>query len=213
MIEECLLVELAVTGDGCPLADATRAVGVTVESRPPQLRADGAALLGFSAPDDDDRLARTLDDDGRVRSLHRARTEGRANFRCLSEQPCVVHDLVSAGLLIEGLSYRRGNARVRGTVVGYDALEAVMDRAGEAVGVRLRRVSPLGGEEDSPVAARWDLTPRQEEALRAAYAAGYFQVPREANAGEVAAELGIGKSAFLERLRRAERSLFAELLD
>jgi len=213
VISECLLVELVVSDDACPLADATRAVPVSVEARMPQLRADGAALLGFSAPDDGDRLAEALDADDRVHFLHRARTDGPANFRCLSEQPCAVHDLVSAGLLVEGLTYRGGRARVAGAVVGYDTLEAVMDRAGDAVGVRLERVSPLGGEQDSPVAARWNLTARQEEALRAAHEAGYFEVPRDADAGEVAARLGIGKSAFLERLRRAERSLFGELLN
>ena len=212
MISDCLLVELEVSDDACPLADVTRAVPVSVEAQVPQLRADGAALLGFSAPDDGDRLVEALDADDRVRYLHRAHTDGPANFRCLSERPCAVHDLVSAGLLVEGLTYRGGRARVTGAVVGYDTLEAVVDRAGEGVGVRLERVSPLGGEEDSPVAARWNLTPRQEEALRAAQEAGYFEVPREANASEVAATLGIGKSAFLERLRRAERSLFAELL-
>ncbi len=213
MIAECLLVELVVSDDGCPLADATGAVPVAVEARAPQLRADGSALLGFSATDDGNRLAETLDADDRVHHLHRARTDGPANFRCLSEQPCVVHDLVSAGLLVEHLTYRGGRARVQGAVIGYDTLESVMERTDDTVGVGLERVSPLDGEEDSPVAARWDLTPRQEEALRAAHQAGYFEVPRDADAGEVAATLGIGKSAFLERLRRAERSLFAELLN
>jgi predicted DNA binding protein len=40
---------------------------------------------------------------------------------------------------------------------------------------------------------------------------GFFSVPREADASEVAAELGIGKSAFLERLRRGQATLFAQL--
>jgi predicted DNA binding protein len=36
-------------------------------------------------------------------------------------------------------------------------------------------------------------------------------VPREVTAADVAAELGISKSAFLERLHRAERTLFRQL--
>ncbi len=40
---------------------------------------------------------------------------------------------------------------------------------------------------------------------------GYFSVPREATASDVAEELGISKSAFLERLHRAERSMFTQI--
>ncbi|PSQ02455.1 transcriptional regulator [Halobacteriales archaeon QS_5_70_17] len=209
MIEECLVVEFAVTGDGCPLAEA--AGGVTIDARPPQLRDDGYALLQFSAPDDP-ALASRLDGDDRLRYLHRARVEGRANFRCLSKAPCVVHDLVSEGFAAESLTYRDGSARFTGAVVGHEVLRGVMDRAGETVGVDLERVSPLGADGDVPVAQRWDLTPPQEAALRAAVAAGYFAVPREADAADVAEDLEISKSAFLERLRRAQRGLFEQLL-
>jgi predicted DNA binding protein len=62
------------------------------------------------------------------------------------------------------------------------------------------------------VASRWNLTPRQEEALRTALAMGYFSVPKDATADEVAAELGIGASAFLERLRRGQASLLSQVL-
>lgn len=210
MRSECLVVEFGVTGDDCPLSDATDAANVTVEAQPPQLRSDGYALLQFSARDNDG-LAQALDTDERIRYLHRARSDGRANYRCLSKQLCVVHELVSAGLLVESLSYRDGNATVTGAVVGYDVLNGVMNRAGETVGVTLRRVFPLGGEENSSVAQRWDLTPKQEEALRVAREMGYFDIPRAADATQIADELGLSKSAFLERLRRAERALLAQL--
>ncbi len=91
-------------------------------------------------------------------------------------------------------------------------LEGVLEAAGEAVGVGIERISPLGEEDDTPVARRWDLTPAQEAALRAAHEAGYFAVPRRADASEVAATLDISKSAFLERLRRGQASLFEQLL-
>jgi predicted DNA binding protein len=42
---------------------------------------------------------------------------------------------------------------------------------------------------------------------------GYFSVPRETTASEVAAELGISKSAFLERLRRGQDGLFAQVFE
>ncbi|WP_248904105.1 helix-turn-helix domain-containing protein [Halocatena marina] len=209
MISECLIVEFAVTGDDCPLAEATRTVETTIDAQPPQLRSDGNALLQFSAPDE--RLAQVFDSDERIRYLHRARLDERANYRCLSKHPCVVHELVSVGLLVESLSYRDGNATVTGAVVGHDVLDGVMSRAGETVGVTLRRVYPLGEEEQGTVAQGWDLTPKQEEALRVAIDLGYFEIPRMADAATVASELNLSKSAFLERLRRAERAVIPQL--
>lgn len=214
MISECLIVEFEIRGDDCPLAEATRAVDSSVDAQPPQLRADGYALLRFGAPDaEDDRLTRVLDTDERVRYLHRVPTDGRARYRCLSKHPCVVHELVSEGLLVESLGYQDGTATVTGAVVGYDVLEGVMDRAGETVGVTLRRVYPLGSNEHEREATtqRWDLTPKQEQAVRVATELGYFELPRDADAAAVASELGVSKSAFLERLRRAERTVLTQL--
>lgn len=215
MILECLIVEFEIRGDDCPLAEATRTVDVSVAAQPPQLRSDGNALLRYGTADADaDRLTDTLEADERVRYLHCVLTDGRANYRCLSKHPCVVHELVSEGLLVESLQYRDGTATVTGAVVGHDVLEGVIDRAGETVGVTLRRVYPLGSHEHerNAITQRWDLTPKQEEALRVATDLGYFEIPRNADAAAVAAELGVSKSAFLERLRRAERAVLTRLL-
>lgn len=212
MISECLVVECGVTGDDCPLAAATREVDVMIDAQPPQLRFDGYTLLRFSAPDDPD-LIEILDADDRIRYLHRARLDERANYRCLSKQPCVVHELVSAGFLVESLSYRSGDATVTGAVVGHDVLEGVMNRAGETIGVKLQRIYPLGAEEQGSIAQRWDLTRKQEEALRVATEMGYFEIPRGADPATVAGELGLSKSAFLERLRRAEQALLEQIFE
>lgn len=211
MIDECLVVEFRVTGDGCPLADAAGATGVVLDARPPLLRADGNALLFFSAPERDG-VAETLDDDDRIRYLHASRAEDRVNFRCLSKAPCVVHRLIDAGFLVESVHYRGGAERHVGAVVGHDVLDGVLQAAGETVGVSLERMSPLTDEDDTAVAKRWDLTPAQEEALRAAFDLGYFTVPRSVTATDVADELDISKSAFLERLRRAQAALLEGML-
>jgi predicted DNA binding protein len=210
MIEDCLVAELTIEGDDCPLAAATRAVDVTVDCAPPLLRADGYTLLRFSAPESD-RLADTLDADDRIRYLHRSRAK-RDTYRCLSLSPCVVHELVDAGFMIEGLTYREGTALVTGTVVGQAVLRSVLERAGETVGTGLERLYALEPGDERPVARRWDITPAQEAALEAAVAMGYFTVPREVTASEVAAALDISKSAFLERLRRGQHTLFSQLL-
>lgn len=204
------MVEFAVSGDDCPLAVATREARSTVDAHPPQRRRDGNALLRFSAPGGD-ALRTSLDDDDRIRYLHAARTDGRTNYRCLSREPCVVHDLIDVGFLVDSIRYRDGEERYTGAVVGYDVLEGVLEAAGDTVGVTLERVYPLGDTDDATVGRAWELTPAQEEALRVAHDVGYFSVPRETTAADAAAELGISKSAFLERLRRGQRSVFGRL--
>ena len=210
VIDECLVVEFRVEDDDCPLADATRATSVAVDARPPQLRADGYALLRFTAPPSE-AFVRTLDADDRIRYLHVSAVDGRRNGRCLSKHLCVVHDLVSAGFMVESLRYRDGSAIFTGAVVGQEVLRGVLDTAGETVGVTLERTYPLGVEEESTVVQQWDLTPRQAEALRTAVAMDYFAVPRGATAAEVATAIGISKSAFLERLHRGESALFGQV--
>jgi predicted DNA binding protein len=212
MIDECLMTEFRIEGDDCPLADASRAVAAVIDAAPPLLREDGNVLLRFSSSPNDD-LTVYLDDDQRVRYLYQSETDNRYNYRCLSLHPCVVHDLVSAGFMIEGLTYQNGHAVLSGAVVGYDVLQRVMETAGETVGVQLERVHALRPDEEDSIAQEWDMTPPQEESLRYALAMGYFEVPKGATAGEVADAMGISKSAFLERLHRAQQSLLTRLFD
>ncbi|MFB6297983.1 MAG: helix-turn-helix domain-containing protein [Salinirussus sp.] len=206
------MVEFRIEGDDCPLAEATRTAPATADAQPPLLREDRNVLLRFSAPPDEG-LGEVLDDDGRIRYLHRTETDSRHNYRCLSMQPCVVHDLISAGFLVESLTYQGGNAVLTGTVVGQEVLRGVMETAGDLVGVQLKRAYALRTDDDEGVARQWDLTPAQEESLRHAVEAGYFTVPRGATADEVAERLGISKSAFLERLHRGQNGLLAQLFD
>lgn len=210
MIDECLAVEFEVAGDDCPLAAATRAADSRIDARPPQLREDGYVLLQFRAPSDPE-LREALDDDDRVRYLHVSGGEAGDTYRCLSKHPCVVHELVSAGCIVESLQYEGGRALVAGAVVGRDVLQGVMERAGETVGVELRRAHQLRSEERASPTRQWDITPKQEACIRAALEMGYFSIPRDATAGEVADQLDISKSAFLERLHRAEQALFSQL--
>lgn len=52
-----------------------------------------------------------------------------------------------------------------------------------------------------------DLTDRQREVIRTAYEMGYYEVPRTATTGDVAAELAVDSSTVSEHLQRAERNL------
>lgn len=54
-------------------------------------------------------------------------------------------------------------------------------------------------------------TDKQAQALLAAHDAGYYTSPRGATTAEVARGMGLGRSAFEERLRGAENRLMADL--
>jgi len=163
-------------------------------------------------------VAEALDADDRVRYLHGAFAGDRVDFRCLSKRPCVVHALTDAGFVVESIRYDPDGEHHRGAVVGYDVLRGVLsvgaDRSDVGdVDIAVERVHPLGATEgDATGARRWSITPAQEEALRTALEMGYFAVPRETDASEVAAALDVSKSAFLERLRRGHRALLEQVL-
>ncbi len=212
MIAECLVVEFSVHGDTCPLAEATALAGQRLEANPPQRRSDGNTLLRFSGPMEP-TIVDILDSDDRIRYLHLAQTDGRLNYRCLSRHPCVVHELIDVGFLVDSIQYENGTERYTGAVVGQEVLTGVLEAAGETVGVTLERVYPLRDEDEAAVAQRWDVTPAQETAIRTAYEMGYFSVPKAATAADVADEIGISKTAFLERLRRGQAAVFGQLLE
>jgi HTH DNA binding domain len=63
----------------------------------------------------------------------------------------------------------------------------------------------LGGP--SPKLPMDMLTPKQREALIAAYRSGYYDIPKRADSAAVAKALALGKSTTLEHLRKAEKRL------
>ncbi|MFB6156790.1 MAG: helix-turn-helix domain-containing protein [Haloferacaceae archaeon] len=54
------------------------------------------------------------------------------------------------------------------------------------------------------------LSPRQREALALARDRGYYAYPRRADAGDLADELGVAKTTFLEHLRKAESKVLGD---
>lgn len=57
------------------------------------------------------------------------------------------------------------------------------------------------------------LTPRQQEVLKAAYYAGFFDQPRKSTGSEIAESLGISQPAFSKQLRSSERNLLKPLYE
>jgi predicted DNA binding protein len=57
------------------------------------------------------------------------------------------------------------------------------------------------------------LTDRQEEVMRTAYEAGFFESPRESSGNDVADLLGVSQPTVNRHLRRGERKLLELVFD
>jgi predicted DNA binding protein len=89
----------------------------------------------------------------------------------------------------------------------------VVDRIREAYPqvemLRRRQVSRSSDDFDRDLLS--ELTDRQRTALEAAYAAGFFEWPRDSSGEEVAASMNVSPPTFHQHLRKAERKVFESL--
>ncbi|GAA0260112.1 helix-turn-helix domain-containing protein [Haladaptatus pallidirubidus] len=65
---------------------------------------------------------------------------------------------------------------------------------------------------ENPQEAEYGVTVDQQEALVAAFHAGFFRVPRDNSLTELADELGISRNALSARLRRGQHNLLSHTL-
>lgn len=136
-----------------------------------------------------------VNDDGGVRLYHVVgRQRFEMDFTEVSFLPTVGFNAV---VTAEGWT-------VQALVADRSSLYRMRD-AFESVGVEFELQRLTGTDEYSTGPS--NLTTAQFDALVEAYEMGYFGVPREASAREVAESLGISTSSFSERLRRAESNL------
>ncbi len=112
-------------------------------------------------------------------------------------------------LLLTPVEYRT-DGTVHLTAVGpAEAVQAAVEDVPEGMGVE---VVSVGEYAAGRVDARQGLTQRQFEAVRVAVETGYYRAPREATLSEVAARLDCATGTAGELLRRAERTVMADLV-
>ncbi len=63
---------------------------------------------------------------------------------------------------------------------------------------------------DDFVRTNLDLTPQERHALHWAHSSGYYEVPRQVHLEDVAAKVGLSKSALAEALRKAESKVITK---
>jgi predicted DNA binding protein len=197
--------------DVCPLAavsaaeDTTvRAVSTSVVTR----NAPGSVTEFHIAADD------PLDDDRFSRVVSYGETDVY-RFEHGRDGGCPCTELGRLGCPVARYVADRGRLTLTFHAADFDRLQelvaALRDRFPD---LDIRRLVRDPGEAavDGVFVDRSRLTDRQFEVLHTAYEMGYFERPRRANAGEVAAALEINPSTFAEHLTAAQRKLLGDVL-
>ncbi|MFB6165725.1 MAG: helix-turn-helix domain-containing protein [Haloarculaceae archaeon] len=203
-------VELVVTRPcECPIA-ATSAGGDAVVRDVSQFAAgDGASITEFTVAAGDPPA------DADATTVYEGPSGTRYRYRCERECECVSATVQRFGCPVEDVRARDGDLHLTFYVASMETLREVVAalRAGHD-GVHVRRLRRSGdlvtdgaGLDGTP------LTERQREVLETAYDLGYFEYPKDANASEVAAELGISQSTFAEHLAAAQAKLVGPLFE
>jgi hypothetical protein len=209
--------ELVVTEpSGCPLAAVSAARDETIRDVDWVTAADGgAAVEQFRAGPDAAAAVAAAGVDVDVSTVFEYEDETVYEFERGEDCACSV---------VESLAHPVTDVRVGDGDLSFvvhvpdlsdlQAVVAALDDAGESARVRRLTQSAAGDDGDgaASVAVDWGrLTDRQLEVLWTAYRMGYFEHPREANATEVAEELGVSLSTFTEHLTTAQSKLLGEL--
>lgn len=118
--------------------------------------------------------------------------------------------LTGAVIIVPPIVYRE-DGWVSISLFGADEeLQTAVTRIPDPVEVVVEQV---GGLDSMAPAAEGGITDRQREAVQTAIELGYYDVPREASHGDVAAALDCAPSTAAEHLRKAESTLLRGCLD
>jgi PAS domain-containing protein len=122
------------------------------------------------------------------------------------------------GAKVRQVGAEAGTARYELEVAAEADVRSLVDHVGQQypdtwVAAKRERDRPVDRSGALPGDHLEELTDRQQEALEAAYRAGYFNWPRDSTAEEVAESLDISSPTLHSHLRKAQASLFDRLLD
>lgn len=193
--------------DACPVSQTIAQAGVGVDRITTSVASDGSLpVTEFRVDADHDPDVFDLDPVFEHDGYRVYRTDHAGGCPCelLGRLGCPVDRFLANEQHLTLVFYAPGYDSLR------DSIDDILSAFPDADVRRLVRSTAGDGPADTVVIDRGQLTDRQLEAVRAAYRLGYFDRPRGATAGEVAAELGIGPSTLTEHLATAQRKLFED---
>jgi predicted DNA binding protein len=134
-------------------------------------------------------------------------------FELTANESPILSTLASLGGYIDHATIEEGDLRMTIhftlDVDIRDAVDRIKEAYPQAEMLRRRQISRSSDDFDRSLMA--ELTDRQRTTLEAAYAAGFFQWPRDASGEDVAASMGVSPPTFHQHLRKAERKVFESL--
>ena len=204
-------LEAAVSIDApgaCPVADASAETGERIESVTKSSAGDRTVEefeLGAGAPAPEGTTE--VFGDNRY-SVYR--------FEHDREEPCFCERIESFGCPIVDTRSEDGELCVVFRPDDVEMLRDIVSTLREEFGsISLEHLVQSGDpdESDTVVVDRGRLTDRQREVLETAYEMGYFEHPKGANAGEVAAELDINSATLRGHLSAAQSKLLGSLVE
>jgi PAS domain-containing protein len=149
-----------------------------------------------------------IDDRPGVTDVRRIDSEGETTLEVTATGGTLAHPLIEAGANLRTATADADRCRLVAEITSDSNVRTVLERAEESFPetelLAKRDVDPMP-ETTLPDDVR--MTDRQEEALEAAYRAGYFEWPRESSAEEVAESLDISAPTLHGHLRKAEGRL------
>jgi len=172
------------------------------------VRAEGA---------DVDAVCSTLAESDDVTDV-RVVSEGDATvLECTLTGSSILFPLREYGATLESLRADSGDGTVAVTVSPDADVRTVVERVehdypGASLAAKRRRDARTDAA-PAPAPFTEDLTDRQQETLEAAYAAGYFEWPRDSTAEEVADSMGISAPTLHSHLRKAQNRVLRAVLE
>ncbi len=192
----------------CPVADASAKAGERIESVRKTSVGDRAVEefeLSVDSPAPDDATEVFADDRYSVYRFEHDRSE-----------PCFCERIEEFGCPIVDIRSTDGDLRVVFRPTDVETLQEIIAALRESFGeIRLEHLVQSGDfdDGDTVVVDRSTLTDRQREVLETAYAMGYFEHPKGANAQEVAAALDINSATLRGHLSAAQSKLLGSILE
>ena len=203
-----LRVELTIDSpEACPVADASSQTEGPVTN---VTRSTGSETVveEFAASGDSDvDTAEPIFQNG---------SETRYQFRRDPERDCFCDAIETFDCAVSDIQAEDGQLIATVHVDDAAQVRTVVEELREAFGdVALRSLHQNGDGtlDDAVLVDRGRLTARQREVLTTAHEMGYFEYPKGANAGEVAAELDISVSTLAEHLAAAQTKVLGDVIE
>ncbi|WP_435067259.1 helix-turn-helix domain-containing protein [Haloplanus sp. C73] len=209
--------ELCVDADGsCPVASAAANADASTlsVSRSVAPADEGTVTEEFML---DDAAAEAADADERLspvftygsKTVYRfSRTRGGGcPCECIEQFDCPVVDVHTRDGMLYLVFHAADMSELQGVITTLRERYPTVDIQ------RLLRSEGERADHDLVFVDRGRLTDRQREVLETAHSMGYFERPKGANAGDVAADLDISRSTFTEHLAAAQTKLLDAILD